>query len=350
MSATQPVLRAERLVKRYGDVAAVDGVTVDVAPGELLALVGPSGCGKSTLLRLVAGLTPPDAGRVMIAGREMAGPSTWVPAERRGVGMVFQDHALFPHLDVSGNVAFGLAKRDPGRHERVSEVLDLVGLGEMGGRYPHVLSGGEVQRVALARALAPAPAVVLFDEPFSDLDRNLRIRLRDDVVAVLRAAGAAGVFVTHDQEEALAVGDRVGVLRSGRIEQIAAPQTVFHAPANRFVATFMGEADFLPGQRVGTSVKTQWGEVPVVGDLGDGHDVDVTVRPDDVHVVPDPAGDARVRRVEFRGSFVVYHVDLGDGVTVRSMASHVEPVGPGERVSVRLEPGHALAAFPADAA
>lgn len=351
MSQQAAVLTVENLVKRFGDGVAVDGISAEVAAGELLALVGPSGCGKSTLLRLIAGLSPPDSGRVLIDGREVAGPGTWVPAERRGVGMVFQDHALFPHLSVRDNVAFGLARRSTGRRARVDEVLDLVGLGSLADRYPHELSGGEVQRVAVARALAPEPAVVLLDEPFSDLDRNLRTRVRDDVVGVLRTAGTTGVFVTHDQEEALAVGDRVAVACAGRIEQVGRPEAVFHAPASRFVATFMGEADFLPGRRDGAKAATPWGTVPVTvpepGETPEAAAVDVMVRPDDVHFSPDPAGAAVVRRAEFRGSFVVYHLDLGDGVTVRSMRSHVEPVEAGARVAVHLDPGHPLAAFPA---
>ncbi|MFW6091249.1 MAG: ABC transporter ATP-binding protein, partial [Actinomycetota bacterium] len=314
MSREASVLRLENLVKRFDDGVAVDDISLEVAAGELLALVGPSGCGKSTLLRLIAGLSPPDSGRVLIDGREVAGPGTWVPAERRGVGMVFQDHALFPHLSVRDNVAFGLARRAPGRRARIDEVLDLVGLGSLAERFPHELSGGEVQRVALARALAPEPAVVLLDEPFSDLDRNLRTRVRDDVVGVLRTAGTTGVFVTHDQEEALAVGDRVAVACAGRLEQVGLPETVFHAPATRFVATFMGEADFLPGRRDGTTAATPWGTVPVLvpepGGALDAAGVDVMVRPDDVHFSPDPAGAAVVRRAEFRGSFVVYHLDL----------------------------------------
>lgn len=349
------LLHLESVTKHFGDTVAVDGLSMDVARGELLAVVGPSGCGKSTLLRLVAGLTPPDAGRVVIAGREVAGPAAWVPAERRGVGLVFQDYALFPHLTVAGNVGFGLTGREAQRSARVAEVLEPTGLAHLADRYPHELSGGEAQRVALARSLAPRPAVVLLDEPFSDLDRNLRVRIREDTVSVLRAAGAAGVFVTHDQEEALAVGDRVAVVSSGRIEQLDFPGSVFHAPASRFVGTFIGEADFIRGRQVGGTAHTRFGAVPVTGevvgtcDVAEPREVDVMVRPHEIGFTEDPAGDAVIGSAEFRGAAIAYGLDLGDG-WVRSLRPHTQPVAAGTRVRPVLDPGHPLAAFPVEAA
>lgn len=341
-----PALRLEEVTKRFGATVAVNAVSVDVAAGELLAVVGPSGCGKSTLLRLIAGLTGPDSGRVSIGGREMAGPWAWVPPERRGVGVVFQDHALFPHLTVAGNVAFGLGRRHSRRGARVEEALDLVGLSHLGARYPHELSGGEAQRVALARALAPGPTVVLLDEPFSNLDRNLRVRIREDTVAVLRAAGATGVFVTHDQEEALAVGDRVAVISDGRMMDIAAPDVVFHCPASRFVATFLGEADFLPGRQAGATAMTSLGPLPVAGEPDVPRDVDVMVRPHEVGLTADPSGTAVVRRAEFRGAFTAYTVDLDSGGTLRSLRPHTERLPAGTRVGVHVDAGHRLAVFP----
>lgn len=340
-----PVLSLEDVTKRYGDVVAVDGVSLEVARGELVAVVGPSGCGKSTLLRSVAGLVRIDGGRIVAGGREVAGPGVWVPPERRAVGVVFQDSALFPHLSVERNVGFGLSRRDPTRGSRVREVLSLVGLEALAGRYPHELSGGETQRVALARALAPAPDVVLLDEPFSHLDRNLRVQVREETVTVLRQAGATAVLVTHDQEEALAVGDRIAVARAGRIEQVDAPEIVFHTPSSRFVATFMGEADFVPGALHGDHAATALGSLAVLPD-GPSGSVDVMVRPHDLEAAPDSAGLAVVARTEFRGAAVLHHLVLDGGTTLRALLPHTSPVPVGTRVAVRSVAQHRLVAFP----
>jgi len=339
---TEPVLVLERVRKRFGDVTALDAVDLEVGHGQLVAVVGPSGCGKSTLLRAVAGLTSVDSGRISVGGRDVVGGDRFVPPEDRHVGVVFQDLALFPHLDVTANVAFGLARAErPG--PRVADVLDLVGLTGLGNRYPHELSGGEQQRVALARALAPRPALVVLDEPFSHLDRNLRTLVRQQTVEVLRAAGATGVFVTHDQEEALASADRVAVMRSGRFEQVASAETVFHAPASRFVATFLGEADFVAGHRSGSEVDTALGRLPVTG-TGSGR-CEVMVRPQDLTVDEDTAGDGVIERTEFRGAVVLHHVTLSDGSTVRATRAHTEPVKVGTRVRVRPVLTHPLRAF-----
>ncbi len=343
MSPDGPVLVLRDVCKRFGPVVALDGVSLEVESSELLAVVGPSGCGKSTMLRAIAGLVRVDSGRILAGPHEVVGPTTFVPPERRAVGVVFQDLALFPHLDVAGNVAFGLGRRLPDRGKRVREVLDLVGLGGLDRRYPHELSGGEQQRVALARALAPGPAVVLLDEPFSHLDRNLRTVVREHTVEVLRAAGATGVFVTHDQEEALAAGDRVAVMRAGRLEQVAAPEEVFHHPSSRFVATFLGEADFVPGRRTGDRVQTVFGSLPVTG-AGSGH-CQVMLRPHEVAVDADAAGTAVVVHTEFRGALVLHHVRLADGSMLRGMRPHSSPLVPGTAVRVRPVVDHPLTAF-----
>jgi iron(III) transport system ATP-binding protein len=337
------VLALHEVSKRFGSVVALDSVSLHVRRGELLAVVGPSGCGKSTMLRAVAGLVGIDSGTVIAGGIEVAGPRTFVPPERRDVGVVFQDLALFPHLDVSANVAFGLG-RGHHRRDRVTEVLDLVGMASYGGRFPHELSGGEQQRVALARALAPAPAVVLLDEPFSHLDRNLRTLVREHTVQVLRFAGATGVFVTHDQEEALAAGDRVAVMRAGRLEQIAEPETVFHRPSSEFVATFLGEADFVPGEHSGTQATTAFGVLPVT-EVGSGRCL-VMLRPHEVQLEPDPDGSAVVVRTEFRGAMVLHHVRLPDGSQLRGLRPHSAPLAVGSPVTVRPLIEHPLAVFP----
>jgi iron(III) transport system ATP-binding protein len=341
---TAPALEVRGVTRRFGKVVAVDDVSLAVGDGELLALVGPSGCGKSTLLLLMAGLLVPDEGVVEVAGRTVAGPGTWVPPERRGVGVVFQDAALFPHLTVADNIAFGLARgRD--RRRRVDELLALVALPGLGQRYPHELSGGQQQRVALARALAPQPAAVLFDEAFGNLDTNLRGAVREQTVDVLRAAGAAGVFVTHDQTEALAVGDRVAVLSAGRLEQVAEPAEAFHRPANRFCATFLGDADFLPGEQRGDTVRTPVGELAAVPARRGPAPVEVMVRPHEVTFVPDPAGAARVVGREFRGATYLYAVQLPSGACVRSLQPHTVDVATGTAVRLTVEAGHPVRAF-----
>ncbi|HSV86033.1 MAG TPA: ABC transporter ATP-binding protein, partial [Levilinea sp.] len=234
------IIKLHNVSKRFNGHQAVQDLSLSVMHGELLALLGPSGCGKTTTLRLIAGLEQPDYGTVMIRGRTVAGGS-WVPPEKRGVGFVFQDYALFPHMTVWDNVAFGLShiKRQD-RIEKVRMPLELVGLADVAARYPHELSGGQQQRVALARALAAEPAVVLLDEPFSNLDADLRAQMRVQVRSILKEVSATAVFVTHDQEEALFMGDRIAVLHSGRLEQVAAPEDLYLAPASRFIAEFIG--------------------------------------------------------------------------------------------------------------
>ena len=337
-------LELQGVGKRFGRTSAVDDVTLAVADGELVALVGPSGCGKSTLLMLVAGLLAPDAGRVQVGGRVVAGGGTWVAPEERRVGVVFQDAALFPHLRVSDNVAFGVPRgRD--RAARVQELLELVDLPDLGRRYPHELSGGQQQRVALARALAPRPSVVLFDEAFGNLDHSLRASVRDATAAALRETGAAGVFVTHDQSEALAVGERVAVMRAGRFEHVGEPADAFHRPANRFVATLLGEADFLPGQQDGDVVDTEVGRLSATPAARGP--VSVMLRPHEVVFSPDPDGGARVVRREFRGATYLYTLGLPSGALVRAVTPHTLDVATGTQVALRVEAGHPVRSFAA---
>ena len=323
-------LRVDRVSKRFGGVVAVDEVSFDLGDHELLALVGPSGCGKSTLLRILAGLQPTETGTVELGGRMIDDGRHPVPPEGRRVGLVFQEHALFPHLTVAGNIGFGV--RDGDRWARIAEMLDLVGLAGYDERYPHELSGGERQRVALARALAPRPAVLLLDEPFASLDPNLRSRVRDDVAAILRSTRTPAIMVTHDQNEALAVGDRVAVMRAGRIVQIDTPEHVFHEPVNRFVAAFMGEASFLPWSVAAA-------EIAGVDDHASQSAL-AMVRPDDVTFAVEPDGAASVDAAEFRGSSWCYTLRLPSGGTVRSLQSHLERVAVGSRVSAAMRAGH----------
>ncbi|MDP8903917.1 MAG: ABC transporter ATP-binding protein [Chloroflexota bacterium] len=259
-----PALRMVGVSKRYGAVAALDHFELEVGTGRTLCLLGPSGCGKTTALRLIAGLEAPDSGSIEINGRAVASPELMVPPERRRVGMVFQDFALFPHLSVRDNVGYGI-RRAPDREERVASLLALVGLAADAERMPHELSGGMQQRVALARALAPQPDLILLDEPFSNLDQALRTQLRGEVREILRRAAATAIFVTHDQEEALSIADDVCVMSRGRVEQCAAPEIVYAAPASPFVAGFVGVANLVHAECAAGVALTRFGPLRLIG-------------------------------------------------------------------------------------
>jgi len=333
-----PALRCRGVSRRFGDVVALDAVDLDVPAGSLTALLGPSGCGKTTLLRVVAGLERPDAGTVELGGRTVDGPGGPLPPEERGVGLVFQEHALFPHLDVAGNVGFGLRHLDrTARSARVAEVLDLVGLAGTGDRSPTVLSGGQRQRVALARALAPAPTLLLLDEPFSSLDAALRVALRDEVRTILRAAAQTALLVTHDQEEALSVADRVAVMFEGRLHQVADPQTLYGAPATPAVAAFIGDADVLPGRRAGRYlVDTPLGRLATT-DAVASEEVAVVVRPEAVRLRARPDGPATVRSLTYYGRDQLVGVETADGARLRARRGPERDLARGDRVDVAVE-------------
>jgi len=337
------VLSLAGIVKRFGTTTAVDGIDLEVAPGELLALLGPSGCGKTTTLRLTAGFEHPDAGTVALRGEIVAGSQRFVPPERRRIGVVFQDYALFPHLSVADNVGYGVRER-AGRTPRVAEMLDLVGLADEAHRRPHELSGGEQQRVAIARALAPDPTVVLLDEPFSNLDTALRVRVRDEVRDILTAAGATAVFVTHDQEEALSLADRVAVMSSGRLLQVGSPSDLYEQPADRFVATFVGDADLLPGEFDGTRIATALGAHRPTRALPQGP-VEVVLRPEHLRLRLDGSGPGAIRRITYFGHDQVLEVALLDGARVHARVGPGSYLHVGDRVAVSVA-GDVIA-FPA---
>lgn len=340
-----PVIELANVTKRYHPehAPAIDALSLTVERGHTLAVLGPSGCGKTTLLRLIAGFEEPSDGTVRLGGTCVAGGGSWIPPEQRGVGMVFQDYALFPHLTVARNVAFGLHRLDRSeRGRRVAEVLDLVGLAGLEDRYPHQLSGGQQQRVALARALAPNPIVVLLDEPFSNLDPDMRSRMRAEVDAILQQSGATTVLVTHDHEEAFAMADRVAVLNRGRLEQLGTPEVVYHLPTTPFVAEFVGQADFVPGTVEGVQVRTELGVFPNASGFPTGMAVSVMIRPDDVALISAPGGSGVVLSRQFRGSENVYTVLLPSGRTLHSAQPSDVVYERGSRVEIKINATHTV--------
>jgi iron(III) transport system ATP-binding protein len=324
------------LTKSFGATEVLRGVDLTVPAGSITAVLGPSGCGKTTLLRLLAGFDRPDSGEISLAGRTVCGPRTFVAPEKRRVGMVPQEGALFGHLDVAGNVAFGLRRKDPRRGRRVAELLEVVGLGGYEHRMPAELSGGQQQRVALARALAPEPAIVLLDEPFSALDAGLRASVRADVVTALRAADATAILVTHDQEEALSTADQVAVLSGGTIVQSATPRDLYWHPVDADVAAFVGEANLLTGSVDDGHLTTELGVLTLVrsaAPLVPGAVGATLVRPEQLRLgargVP-----ARVVDTEFYGHDVVVQIDLA-GRRLRARTQGFLPAA-GEQVHVTV--------------
>jgi iron(III) transport system ATP-binding protein len=338
VAADAPALVCAGLRKRFGDTVAVAGVDLEVPRGSLTALLGPSGCGKTTVLRMVAGLLDPDAGRIEIDGRTVVGEGPALPPERRRIGMVFQDYALFPHLSVARNVAYGLTGRSrTERRRRVAEVLDLVGLSDVGDRLPTALSGGQQQRVALARALAPEPELILLDEPFSNLDAALRATVREDVRAILREAQATAVFVTHDQEEALSLADRVAVMEAGEVHQVADPQTLYTDPATRFVAEFVGEADVVPGTRAGRYlVDTPVGRLATARPVDDA-EVAVVIRPEALRLRAAEDGTGIVVAISYFGHDQLVQVGLPGGQHLRARRGPHLDLERGQRVRVVID-------------
>ncbi|HEY9878982.1 MAG TPA: ABC transporter ATP-binding protein [Leptolyngbyaceae cyanobacterium] len=346
------ILSLDQVTKQFAPnlPPAVDRVSLKLKEGELLGLLGPSGCGKTTLLRLIAGFEHPQSGAIELAGQPVCGPC-WVSPEQRDVGIVFQDYALFPHLTVEKNIAFGLRplsrKQDFSTkqiRERTAEAIALVGLQGFEKRYPHELSGGQQQRVALARALAPRPSLILLDEPFSNLDVQVRLYLRQEVRDILKQVGASGVFVTHDQEEALAIADQVAVMRQGQIEQMGTPEEIYSQPASRFIAEFVTQANFIPARRSHEGWETEVGCFNVivepcttaegVSDLTSG---ELMIRQEDLHLEADDSAPLLVRDRQFLGREYKYCLLTPSGNTLHARTTLGQRIDIGDRVRASIK-------------
>jgi len=344
-----PLLDVRDIDCRYRNQTVVSGLSMHVNRGQLVCLLGPSGCGKTTALRAIAGFEPIYRGEIHIDGNTVSRPGYALAPEKRRLGMVFQDYALFPHMDVSDNVGFALRKTPAGqRREMVARMLKVVGLEEFRTRFPHELSGGQQQRVALARALAAQPDAILLDEPFSNLDVDTRERLSLEVREILKQEGITGILVTHHQDEAFALGDHIGVMDQGRILQWDTPFNLYHEPQNRFVADFIGQGTFLRGKMISPdTVDTELGVLR--GDRAynwpTNTDVEVLIRPDDIVPDPDSPLTGLVMQKAFKGAEVMYTLELPSGNQVLSLFPSHHDYTIGARVGIRADMHHVVA-FP----
>jgi iron(III) transport system ATP-binding protein len=331
---SEPILTCTGLTKRFGDVVALDNASLRVNEGALVALLGPSGCGKTTMLRLIAGFETPNAGEIHLRGKLIASPSKSLPPEKRRVSMVFQDFALFPHLNVAANVAFGLPKHAD-KAKRVPELLALVRLDGYESRMPHELSGGQQQRVALARALAAEPDLILMDEPFSNLDPSVRTEVRHEVRTLLKDVGITAIIVTHDQEEALSLAGEVAVMQEGHILQFGTPAEVYGNPANRAVGEFVGAANFLPGTVKGNTVETALGVTPVAATF-EGP-ADVMLRAEGLAISESDGAEAEVVDIDYYGhdQMVTARLTTGDLVRIRVLSA--PGIEPGSKIGVLIK-------------
>lgn len=322
---------------------AVRDISFSAREGEILCLLGPSGCGKTTILRAIAGFEPVRSGEIYLSGRQVSSSRETVATEQRRVGMVFQEYALFPHLRVAENIAFGLRHLSRAeRKNRVEEMLRLTGLEGFERRYPHELSGGQQQRVALSRALVQNPVVLLLDEPFSNLDPDMASRMRQDLHVLLRRMKTTTILVTHDHEEAFAMADRIAVLNKGYLEQMDTPELIYHMPSTPFVADFVGQADFIPGQVQQGMVQTELGPFPNTLNKEEGASVVVMIRPDDIHLMPDTSAHVRIVARQFRGSENLYTVRLPSGQLLHSSESSTTVYHEGTAVELRVSATHTV--------
>ncbi|MBW4689399.1 MAG: ABC transporter ATP-binding protein [Komarekiella atlantica HA4396-MV6] len=343
----QAILQLQNVTKRFLENAspAVDNVSLTLQQGDVLGLLGPSGCGKTTLLRLIAGFERLQLGEIKIGGQIVCNSSTYIPTEQRDIGIVFQDYALFPHLNVAENVAFGLKHFSRQQiQKRVTEAIALVRLEGLEKRYPYELSGGQQQRVALARALAPQPQLMLLDEPLSNLDIQVRLQLREEVRDILKAAGISAIFVTHDQEEALAISDMVGVMRQGHLEQIGTPEEIYTHPASRFVAEFVTQANFLPARRQGNLWETEVGSFELTANHT--HDTgEIMIRQEDFILKPATNAPVVIRTRRFLGREYQYCLQTPSGKELHARTTTDVALPVGTRVQISIA-GNAVHIFP----
>jgi len=355
-----PVLQLRGVRQSYGNHAVVRDLSLSLARGAIGCLLGPSGCGKTTVLRCIAGFEAIAGGEVHIAGRQVSGANLLVAPEDRHIGMVFQDYALFPHLTVADNIGFGVRKLARAQREsRIADLIAAVGLDGNAARFPHELSGGQQQRVALARALAPEPALLLLDEPFSNLDTDLRERLSLEVRDIIKRSNTTAILVTHDQHEAFAIADEIGIMRGGAIEQWAEAYALYHRPASRFVADFVGQGVFVPGQMLGAGqVRIELGVLdgaighecaPDCATCAPGSRVEVLLRPDDIVHDDASAMQAQVLHKAFRGAEILYTLQLASGQKLLALVPSHHNHALGEAIGIRLDVDHVVA-FPADPA
>ncbi len=322
---------------------AIRDISFSAREGEILCLLGPSGCGKTTVLRAIAGFEPVLSGEIFLSGRLVSSSSETVPTEERHVGMVFQEYALFPHLRVADNIAFGLRRLSRAKREcQVQEMLRLTGLEGFERRYPHELSGGQQQRVALSRALVQHPVVLLLDEPFSNLDPDMASRMRQELHALLRRMKTTTILVTHDHDEAFAMADRIAVLNEGVLEQMDSPEQIYHLPSTPFVADFVGQADFISGEVQQGMVHTELGEFPNILSSEEGAPVVVMIRPDDIHLKPNKSAGSRIVARQFRGSENLYTIQLPSGQVVHSSESSTTVFQEGTAVDLHVSATHTV--------
>jgi iron(III) transport system ATP-binding protein len=346
------ILQLETISHQFANqlVPVVHQISLTLHQGDILSLLGPSGCGKTTLLRLIAGFERPQTGRIVLAGQTVVGDGCWLPPEQRDVGMVFQDYALFPHLTVAENIAFGLRNRysskratpkraDKSIADQVAAAIALVGLQGKGDRYPHQLSGGQQQRVALARALAPQPTLILLDEPLSNLDMQVRVHLRHEVRRILKATGTSGIFVTHDQEEALSISDQVAVMQQGHLEQIGTPESIYQTPASPFAAMFVAQANLLPAEWKEYGWKTEAGFFPANPPSPARAKGTLMLRQEDLILEPDAMGEVVVSDRHFLGREYSYYLSTASGQEIRARTGMdvVLPVGTSVKLSARSQ-------------
>jgi iron(III) transport system ATP-binding protein len=357
MNAQGALLELRALRQAYDGLEVVRGLSFTLERGAIGCLLGPSGCGKTTVLRCIAGFEPVTAGEILLNGRLVSGPGTMVPPEQRRIGMVFQDYALFPHLSVAENIGFGLhGVSRTERSRRIAALVDGVGLGGHAHKHPHELSGGQQQRVALARALAPQPELLLLDEPFSNLDVEMRERLAQEVRDIIKRTRTTAVLVTHDQHEAFAIADEIGIMHEGRIEQWDLAYNLYHRPANRFIADFVGQGVFLPGSvrnphEVEIELGLLKGEIPHQCEVGcdacgKGCQVEVLLRPDDIVHDDAAAQKAEVLHKAFRGAEILYTLRLESGRKILALVPSHHNHALGERIGIRLDVDHVVAFAP----